>query len=309
MTNHHCDGSTISLVSSTTNKRFGNSFNMGNKHRLRKKYAIVPTTKKTNPENPDYEYDYGYKQEETTEPRRRNLTIVIPRQKKKIPPTPYSLLTQSKLFQDMVHNAFDLVDQDGRGFVDEKELYAGLLLIHLKLGMVVGPAACRTISRERCKAVFEKFDVEERGYLNREEFGKVMVFVFSNVLCRLVVQWSMTIVIVPLAAQEILDWANWLNSNVNYTATVLEDRVWPVSWCRRLLMWFFWKLVVMLPERLLGFVDASNDLVQAIPDRIWNALPLTLLSTLLGIFVVPFLFFKLDTITQWFAEGRDTKIL
>jgi hypothetical protein len=74
-------------------------------------------------------------------------------------------------------------------------------------------------------------------------------------------------------------------------------------------MWFFWKLVVMLPERLLGFVDASNDLVQAIPDRIWNALPLTLLSTLLGIFVVPFLFFKLDTITQWFAEGRDTKIL
>jgi len=54
-----------------------------------------------------------------------------------------SFLCRTKFFKDMVASAFELVDADGSGEVDEKELYSGLLLIHLKLGTYAGPAACR----------------------------------------------------------------------------------------------------------------------------------------------------------------------
>lgn len=54
-----------------------------------------------------------------------------------------SWLARRKFFVKMADQAFELVDADGSGDVDEKELYSGLLLIHLKLGCYAGPAACR----------------------------------------------------------------------------------------------------------------------------------------------------------------------
>jgi hypothetical protein len=54
-----------------------------------------------------------------------------------------SFLTRTKFFKDMTAAAFEVIDADGSGEVDEKELYSGLLLIHLKLGTYAGPAACR----------------------------------------------------------------------------------------------------------------------------------------------------------------------
>lgn len=52
-------------------------------------------------------------------------------------------LCRTKFFRDLINSSFELVDQDGSGSVDEKELYSGLLLIHLKLGVYAGPAACK----------------------------------------------------------------------------------------------------------------------------------------------------------------------
>lgn len=52
-------------------------------------------------------------------------------------------LCRTKFFRNMCDWAFTVVDQDGSGSVDEKELYSGLLLIHLKLGSYAGPAACK----------------------------------------------------------------------------------------------------------------------------------------------------------------------
>jgi hypothetical protein len=56
----------------------------------------------------------------------------------------------------MSNAAFAVVDADESGEVDEKELYSGLLLIHLKLGCYAGPAACRPVDRQRLHAVFQK---------------------------------------------------------------------------------------------------------------------------------------------------------
>lgn len=54
-----------------------------------------------------------------------------------------SWLCQTSFFKNMIESAFQTVDADGSGEVDEKELYSGLLLIHLKLGAYAGPAACK----------------------------------------------------------------------------------------------------------------------------------------------------------------------
>jgi hypothetical protein len=61
----------------------------------------------------------------------------------------FSILLQSKHFLKYCDIAFDLVDTNGNGVVDETELYAGLLLIHLKLGSFLGPAACK-VSELNC---------------------------------------------------------------------------------------------------------------------------------------------------------------
>lgn len=62
-----------------------------------------------------------------------------------------SFLCRTKFFKEMIQSSFELVDQDGSGTIDEKELYSGLLLIHLKLGTYAGPAACkvRNVFRNR----------------------------------------------------------------------------------------------------------------------------------------------------------------
>lgn len=69
-----------------------------------------------------------------------NTTTAVKRPKKKLKT---SWLSRTKAFTKMSDSAFDIVDADGSGEVDEKELYSGLLLIHLKLGCYAGPAACR----------------------------------------------------------------------------------------------------------------------------------------------------------------------
>lgn len=54
-----------------------------------------------------------------------------------------SWLTNTGYFQRVIDSSFDMIDVDKSGDVDVEELYAGLLLIHLKMAMYVGAPACR----------------------------------------------------------------------------------------------------------------------------------------------------------------------
>lgn len=53
-----------------------------------------------------------------------------------------NILTESKPFQMMVESSFKSMDRSGNGQVSKDELYAGLLLVHLKLAKFAGAAAC-----------------------------------------------------------------------------------------------------------------------------------------------------------------------
>ena len=115
-----------------------------------------------------------------------------------------SWLCKTTFFKNMIDSSFELVDQDNSNDIDEKELYSGLLLIHLKLGTYAGPAACKPISREKCHLVFNKMDIDNSGRLDKDEFENVIMVLFGNVLTRVLLQYACTLMIVPFIAQYIL---------------------------------------------------------------------------------------------------------
>ena len=110
-----------------------------------------------------------------------------------------NMWTRSKNFKKLTDWAFKTIDADGSGQVDKKELYTGLLMIHLKLATYAGPAACRPATREYCEKIFDQMDVDKSGELDREEFTEVMQIVCAQVFTRVTIQWTMTLMIVPMS--------------------------------------------------------------------------------------------------------------
>lgn len=53
-----------------------------------------------------------------------------------------NFLTRSKPFQKLVDATFKSMDEDGHGSITKDELYAGVLMIHLKVAKFAGSAAC-----------------------------------------------------------------------------------------------------------------------------------------------------------------------
>ena len=218
-----------------------------------------------------------------------------------------SWLTRTKAFQKLCAHAFAMVDTDQSGDVDEQGLYAGLLLIHLQLGMYLGPSACRPLSRSRCHQVFARLDTARQGTLGMDEFAHVMGILCSNVLTRVLVQWSMTIVLVPLLAQFLLD-KFYAAMELLYWCVVNADEYSSVADAVEVTLEHLGEQVWQaLPVRV---IHASETLVQAwhaVPDSVWNAAPLTLLSTLLSILVVPIIILQVDDCFQWLAERKSTE--
>lgn len=207
----------------------------------------------------------------------------------------------------MCQSAFHAIDLDDSGTIDEKELYSGLLLIHLKLGCYAGPAACRPLSRERCLAFFHKMDIDHSGSLDQDEFHCVMGVLFGNVLLRVLAQWSLTLMIVPLLAQTAL---NAIYATVRATAAFVAnlDEHSSVADSIELTVEGTWQcLVDTTPDAIVTMVEQLHHYLSFVPDSVWNSIPLTLLSTLLGLVVVPWTLFQIDDFFQYLAERRQRR--
>lgn len=250
----------------------------------------------------------------------------------KVTTTGGNFLTRTKFFQEMLKWAFDQVDADGSGTVDEKELYSGLLLIHLKLGTYAGPAACKPISREQTRTLFETVDVDHSGTLDRTEFDAVMMILFGNALLRVAFQYAATLLLVPLLAQQLLSTLMWIVSRMGTillntldptttttdttTGTGQEGEsivdVWDILW-DRMSPW-----MTMLRNRwmetssssLLFLEDMTTTLhkyLQHIPASVWNSMPLTLISTILSMMLIPWTLMKIDDFFQNLADQKKAK--
>lgn len=215
-----------------------------------------------------------------------------------------SWLCRTKRFQRMCDMAFDAIDTDQSGSVDEKELYSGLLLIHLKLGLYAGPAACRPIDRKKCKHVFEKMDRDKSGSLDRVEFREVMMVLFSNVLLRVLAQWSLTLIIVPLVAAQILNVVYLIGGAVYNLIANLNEYSEIADKIELALEATSEKLINALPDAVLDIFSKMKSLLELVPQAMWDTIPLTLISTILGILVVPWIIFKIDDFFQYLADRK-----
>ena len=204
-----------------------------------------------------------------------------------------TFLSKSQRFQDLVDWAFEVVDIDGSGEVGPKELYSGLLLIHLKLAAYVGPAACRPATREYVMQIFSLMDNDDNGVLDREEFGMVMALLCSQIVSRVFVQLGATLLIVPLVAQYVLDFCEdlaWLMQVIFIRvddADDLSDRFWGYAMS---------VLDFILPagiKNCLAFV--VNMFLEIVPDEFVRSLPLTMISCILGILFVPWVLYNVDS--------------
>eukprot|EP00547_Thalassionema_nitzschioides_P004382 CAMPEP_0194200360 /NCGR_PEP_ID=MMETSP0156-20130528/994_1 /TAXON_ID=33649 /ORGANISM="Thalassionema nitzschioides, Strain L26-B" /LENGTH=302 /DNA_ID=CAMNT_0038925341 /DNA_START=80 /DNA_END=988 /DNA_ORIENTATION=+ len=218
-----------------------------------------------------------------------------------------SWLTRSKNFRRMSDWAFEAVDVDGSGCVDEKELYSGLLLIHLKLGTYAGPAACKPVDRERVHDIFVKRDADGSGSLDKLEFREVMSVLCGNVLTRVVVQWSLTLMIVPLVAQVLLDGFVWGFAFVWDQIMEIDqiDNLEDTVACQ--IHAYSDRILEHVPDFVIQIGTRFKVVLDMIPDSVWDSIPVTLISCVLGCLVVPYIIFKIDDFFQSLAENKKQK--
>lgn len=68
--------------------------------------------------------------------------------------------------------------------------------------------------------VFVKMDFNKSGTLDKEEFRQVMMVVFGNVILQVIVQWAMTIMIVP-ASKRVFNFI----ANLDEHGTIRQTRL------------------------------------------------------------------------------------
>ena len=239
-----------------------------------------------------------------------------------------SILTGSSFFKKICDNVFDTIDVDRSGKINESELYQGLLLIHLKLGMYFGPAACNPISLDRTKFIFNKLDTNRDGSLDKQEFQKVLALLMGNVLSRILFQFVCTILIVPFLANTILE--NIMEGYGILTGSMLpvfREKYQPllvvalgVDLMTEYALTAFAttsyavqrtgisNLVSNITEVPAQFVAEKYDAfvlkpIGEIEQEMWESLPLTLLSTILALIIVPYSIVKTDDLFRYLVKS------
>eukprot|EP00980_Cylindrotheca_fusiformis_P005373 scaffold1143_cov96-Cylindrotheca_fusiformis.AAC.6 len=129
-------------------------------------------------------------------------------------------LTESKFFKKLVHSTFSAMDSSGGGEVSKDELYAGLLMVHLKLAKFAGAAACYPPNKPTCDKLFEAADHDNSGTIDEKEFVSIMGVCCAQILSRMVIYYLILLLFVPFASAKIVD--SFLIPNGSYMETILE---------------------------------------------------------------------------------------
>lgn len=146
--------------------------------------------------------------------------------------------------------------------------------------------------------------MDDSGSLDRTEFREVMMILFSNVLLRVIAQWSMTLMIVPLIAQYILNLIDFL---WNYGLGIimhLDDHSVIFDAIEIFVEDTRDKIIELTPNIIKSVFGVMAAIIQKVPDSVWNTVPLTLLSCILGCIAVPWMLFKIDDYFQHVAHKK-----
>ena len=159
------------------------------------------------------------------------------------------------------------------------------------------------MSREQVNSMFQRFDKERSGHLDRKSFLSIMKVLFSNLLMRVAVQYILTLVVVPLMARRVLD-----------MITLDSEYFWEV-WTK--------------PKELRGMEELSLEdyidwRVTDVPSSLrtiitkmafgsedfWRTVPLAFTTIILGLVLVPWVLNYIDDFVHFgveFLEKRKVK--
>lgn len=116
----------------------------------------------------------------------------------------YNWLTRTAAFNKLSRWAFDQCDLDGSGQLDQTELYAGLLLVHVNLAKYAGAAACYPPSRLTVNELFLAADGDNSGTINADEFTQIMCVCCSQIAGRMLSYYMVIVLLVPFLADALI---------------------------------------------------------------------------------------------------------
>jgi hypothetical protein len=113
-------------------------------------------------------------------------------------------LTRTKSFRRLTKWAFVQCDNSGNGHLTKTELYGGILLVHLQLAKYAGAAACYPPSKAVIDKLFEASDEDNSGYIDEDEFSKIMVICCAQIASRIVVYFAILVLFANLLAEYMI---------------------------------------------------------------------------------------------------------
>ena len=222
------------------------------------------------------------------------------------------VLKKLNIFKRTCKWAYSIIDSDKSGQIDKKELYTGLLLIHLQLAAFLGPAACRPVTREQANKLFDLMDTDHSGTLSEDEFEQVMLVLCSNIVTRVILLFSMTIVLLPICARYI----------VSLLATLYNSKQQILSLPLSPYLTAFWNFltnqisnkrhIIIIMDPIFNSVkfvwnslyNCTAFLLGKIPKSVMDTIPFTIVSSILGSLLVPWCLFKIDAFFEYMARRK-----
>jgi hypothetical protein len=160
--------------------------------------------------------------------------------------------------------------------------------------------------------MFVKFDKDKGGALDRHEFGNVMGVLFGNVLTRVLLQYSLTLMIVPFLANSIVDGAISLAAWFWHFLSTMDEHSSLVNQVELVLelirdgIFDFYRSAT--PNLLQSMLNGVANILTKVPESVWKSLPLTLTSTVLGLLIVPRSIMKMDDFFQYLADRKSQSL-
>ena len=205
--------------------------------------------------------------------------------------------SRSQYFKDLTEKVFVHVDIDNSGSIDKKEMYSAILLVHLNLATYMGPAACKPPPRKYVNSIFDNLDVDRSGVLEREEFACAMAILCSQIASRVLIQWSMMLMMIPFISNMILDSSFHLIRIVRMVWLKIDQ----YEECTEYIETYVGRMVTIIFKLMPLKVQ---QLLAAIPMDTIASMPLTIVSSVLGSILVPILIFKCDEFFHQMAVKR-----
>lgn len=106
-----------------------------------------------------------------------------------------SFLTRTKYFDELVERLFIEIDTNNADFIDRKELYSGLLLIHLNLSNYAGIFASKPPDCAEAYSTFDDIDVESNGLLDKSQYKEAAGILSSQIVQRVAIHCSVVTLI------------------------------------------------------------------------------------------------------------------